>query len=320
MTRVIVKGAVPIVVILVAICLLMPFLGNRLSPHLLAFFGANPFDNGQKIYVTHLERGLTVPATSLFTKDYRINVSPDGEWIIYSLVDEADAQFALVNLQRWETTVLPELPYDSSFTRAEWQADSQHLWLIAYDDFGTAQGYFIYDRRSTELTESDDEPSPYAGIRRNDIIIGSIIAFNDAQQPVLAVTVDDEGVPRLYDYTSDEPVASIELGLNSPPLSLSSDDQYLAAILTRNQQVDLFLVPAWEGDIVQLTDDVNFEHDVVWSPDGRYIAYTSESRGTRFGSVRIELRVYDVEARQVAYTFTFQSQNVIGNNPPAWIP
>lgn len=318
MTRLIVKFGLPVVAILVALCLLMPMVGERTTAHLLAYNVTKPLERARRIFVTHLERGLSVNATMYPTGDYFIRVSPDGNGLIYRPGIEPNTRYALVNLHTWTTHLTPELPPNSAYVNVQWQADSQHIWLMVYDPNGTLTRSFVYDVPSDELNETADVPPTFVSIQREQIIIGTPIATDENGDPVWGVTLDDDSFPRLYDYASDEAITSFEIGRDLQPVSLSPDDEFLAAVLNRDRQLDLYLVPAWTGTPINLTQNGDRESLPVWSTDARYIAYISQADARRISTT--ELRIYDVNAGEVAYRLHFDAETMIDNNPLVWIP
>jgi hypothetical protein len=285
---------------------------------LLAYNVTKPHERARRIYVSHLERGLSVNATIYPTGDYFIRVSPDGNWLIYRPGIEPNTRYALVNLNTWTTLLIPELPPDSAYVSVDWQADSQHVWLMIYDPDGTETRTFMYALPSGELTETADVVSSFPSIVRNQITIGLPISIAENGDPTLGVTLDDDYIPRLYEYTSDEAIISFEIGRDLQPVSLSPDDEFLAAVLNRNRQVDLYLVPAWTGAPTNLTRNGDNESLPVWSSDGDYIAYISQADARRISTT--ELRIYDVGAGEVAYRFYFDAETMIDNTPLVWLP
>ncbi len=318
MTRLLLKFGAPMTAILVVFALLMPTLGKHLPAHLLAFNVIDYFDGSHEIQVVHLGRGLIIKVARVSATANQFRITSDGKWLVFHPDLGSNSRFALVNLHTWETTLLPELQSEYSFVNAVWQADSERVWLGAYDRYGTDVTYFIYDLQSTQLTQADNTPSFFPSVWRNQVTVGFPIAENEVGEPTLGVTLDDDHIPRLYDYASDEAIISFEIGRNLQPVSLSPDNAFLAAVLNRNRQLDLYLVPAWAGEPTNLTNNADVESLPIWSPDNSYIAYTSQLDGRRIATN--ELRVYDVNAGKVAYALHFDSRTIIANNAPAWLP
>ncbi|MEQ8674787.1 MAG: hypothetical protein RLP44_17345 [Aggregatilineales bacterium] len=318
MTRLIFKPIVVILCVLIALCGVAPYFGEQMSVHLLAYNVTKPRERARSIYVLHVERRLSVNATPYSTGDYFIRVSPDGRWLIYRPELEPNDRFALVNLRTWQTRFLPALPPNSAFVSTQWEADSQQVWLNVYNRASTVVTSYIYDLPSAELIETDDAPPIYPPIMRDQITIGLPISMNATGDPQLGVTLDDAYIPRLYDYASDDAIISFEIGRDLQPVSISPNNEFLVAVLNRNRQIDLYLVPAWAGEPTNLTHNSDNEGLPVWSSDGNYIAYTSQSDPRR--TATNELRVYDVTSGSVAYVVYYGATTMIDNTPPTWIP
>ncbi len=61
--------------------------------------------------------------------------------------------------------------------------------------------------------------------------------------------------------------------------AISPDGRYIAVVLTRNNQVDLFIRPVEGGDLIQLTNDRAVEASPAWTADGRKICFVSDKSG-----------------------------------------
>ena len=67
-------------------------------------------------------------------------------------------------------------------------------------------------------------------------------------------------------------------GLNAGG-DLSPDGKYVALVLARDNQVDLYIRPTEGGDLIRLTRDSAVEASPAWTPDGRQICYVSDLNG-----------------------------------------
>ena len=79
-----------------------------------------------------------------------------------------------------------------------------------------------------------------------------------------------------FDIAKSRPLTRYN-GLNAGG-TLSYDGKYVALVLSRNNQVDLYVRPTEGGDLVRLTYDKAAESSPVWTPDNRII-YVSGSTG-----------------------------------------
>ncbi len=57
--------------------------------------------------------------------------------------------------------------------------------------------------------------------------------------------------------------------------AISPDGKYVALILSRSQQVDLYIRPTEGGQLIRLTNNVEVESSPCWSPDGQWIYFVS---------------------------------------------
>ncbi len=121
------------------------------------------------------------------------------------------------------------------------------------------------------------------------------------------ITLDDEGFPRFSDASPPDQPAQIQPNY-SGILKLSPDGQWFAATLDRPQQRDLFLIPVWEGEPINLTNDSAVETTVSWSRDGQYLAYLVQNRAER------EIRIMDIASREIV----FRSDMIVASDQFAW--
>lgn len=69
-------------------------------------------------------------------------------------------------------------------------------------------------------------------------------------------------------------------GLNAGA-ALSPDGRMVALCLSRDKQVDLYIMQMADGKLQRLTRDIAVESSPTWSPDGRQICYVSDRAGGR---------------------------------------
>ncbi len=67
-------------------------------------------------------------------------------------------------------------------------------------------------------------------------------------------------------------------GLNTGG-AVSPDGRFAALVLSRDNQVDLYIRPVDGGSLVRLTKDKAVEASPVWTPDGSKICYVSDANG-----------------------------------------
>ena len=272
-------------------------IGESLSipSHRLLYMATRGRVSDSEIFMLDVERGLSISVTHERVVDGDLTASPDGEWIIYRPNTETRS-FSLINLNTGEHQILPELP--DVLTLAAVYIDWLNDGRIGLNFIGSnAMQHIVYDPRSGELNEVADDfaVGAFAGVF--DWRVGNIAVplddgaeFDDWQM----IVVNGEGLPRFLD-PNEVGWQAIPYVLGEMNLSLSPDLARFAAVLERNGQTDLYVVPVWEDEPIQLTDDVDRETFSTWSRDGRYIAYI-----TQVGRAR-ELRIMEVTTRRSIY-------------------
>ncbi len=90
----------------------------------------------------------------------------------------------------------------------------------------------------------------------------------------------------------------------------SPDSKQVAFLSTRGGNVDLYVMSADGGDLVQITDNSTPEYDISWSPSSEYIAFVSERDGNP--------EIYSASRNGKAIRrLTF---NTSADNQPVWSP
>jgi TolB protein len=99
-------------------------------------------------------------------------------------------------------------------------------------------------------------------------------------------------------------------GLNNAA-SVSPNGKYIAMILSRDRQVELYIKELRGQKAIRVTHDKAVEGSPCWSPDGRYICYVSDR-----GIGRPSLYTYDVTTKKISKIRISGSEAVT----PDWSP
>ena len=99
-------------------------------------------------------------------------------------------------------------------------------------------------------------------------------------------------------------------GLNNAAV-ISPNGKYMALILSRDRQVELYIKELRGQKMIRVTNDKAVEGSPCWSPDGRYISYVSDR-----GIGRPSLYIYDVSTKKTIKIRTSGSEAVT----PDWSP
>ncbi len=249
--------------------------------------------------LTHENGGVADPAWS-----------PDGSEVAFTHWDK----LRIVTVATGATTTVP-LPVDAARrpTGPAWSPDGRSL---AFVGFGAQTGRLMvtdregHARRIGTLDNAFSfAPTWIAPDRLLYTANGKIrtIGLDGQGETVLPFTADLKlrraGYTRkVYDF--DDQTSKPVKGLVGPALS---PDGKAVVVKALN---DLWLIPTDGGAARKLTDDMAYEVDPVWSPDGRSIAFASDRAGNT------HLFVMDVATgatRQVTFETGAQTS-------PAWSP
>ena len=93
-------------------------------------------------------------------------------------------------------------------------------------------------------------------------------------------------------------------GLNNAA-AVSPNGKYIALILSRDRQVELYIKELRGQKAIRITNDKAVEGSPCWSPDGRYVCYVSDR-----GIGRPSLYIYDMNKRKITKIRTVGSEAV----------
>lgn len=296
MLRLLIKCSVALFAICFVVAVGAFLLADRLPAHVNLFLAGRQGALDSQLYVTHLERNLTLPLGHYVHDRFNIDISPDYRWLVYNRVN--DPCYTIVNLHTWESRLLdvPFIELAGCPYYTVWLADSSGVEFIPFLENGASAYFYAFAseelRRLDEILPADQLSLPT--LYDSEILPGSWVPTMDGTD-LRGITLDEEDFPRFYDPESDEPMFDFATNPNVSPVTLSPDTAFFAAAVRRQRQVDLFIVPAVEGEPMQVTDSQDIESVPLWSPDGKYISYLSRGR------VTTELHVYNVETGTIDY-------------------
>lgn len=280
-------------------------IGDRVPAHLLAYVASEGHSYDREIYILHLERHLSLSASQQRVADMSPQVSPNGDKLLFRTTANATA-FSLVDLTTWRVRTLPELPAPLSSVSVIWMEDPDLIGFMLFGDTYMVEAKFVYDVAHDEIEEVEfDLYSPVTSAFFQYIAPGLTIPIitDEGVQANQIVTLDADGFIRFYDENSGDPPPEYDPSF-SEYATLSPDYEWFIAPLNKETQIDLFLIPAWEGEVINLTNDRVQESEVIWSPDSRYIAYLAQTGAFR------EFRIMDVYTQEVVYRI---DENFVGD-------
>ena len=234
---------------------------------------------GGTLYTLPLEGAPDRKATELFKIEmqqlFGSHFSPDGRFIAYTLVDKTNKGEIFVRPAEPAASGDPIQVSDGAIGQPFWRRDGKEIYFLARD-------------RSVMVVDVATSPSFSFTNRR-------VLFKPQGAVPEIVRTVSADGErflvvppPRgpqlqqltIFDRTGKELQKIGEPGAYSQP-SFSPDGTKLLVVKNDVQraQADYWTIELATGKQTQLTNDTFGKANVVWSPDGTHIYYTSFRNG-----------------------------------------
>lgn len=271
------RGVLKVSVVCLLLCVVLSgvalAIADSFPVHRLAFVSER--DGNVEVYVAHIERGLLVNATHHPALDNQPQWSPDGEWLLFNSGRGDAFSTYIVNTRSWQITSIDEI---GNVYRPVWSPDSRKIALRGNTPDASVDDRFqfrIFDvEMGTFITPQTLEGWEFGGSPNVDV---------SAESNLIRVVVRDiHGFPRFADIRPEDfqNGALIEAnGFASPAYSISPDGQFFVSAEDVDGNVDIYLIPATEGDPINLTNDPAPDTDPIWSSDGQYVAFISHRDG-----------------------------------------
>jgi len=227
------------------------------------------------------------------------NVSPDGKKMVFVsrgmlFVSDIDGKF---------TRQLKTDPAERVF-EAMWLSDNQ---TILYNR--TVKGW---QNLFTTRADKDSEEKQLTSDEKHN----GNISFNSTMTKALFYTgIHELKVLDLKTFKAETLVKDEFWGTGSTTAYYSPDDKYILYTAVRNFEQDIFIYDVEKKSSVNITNTGVSETDPVWSPDGKYIYFSTDRtkvsfpRGTDNTDIyRIALRNYDTEFKSDRYDKLFAEE------------
>jgi TolB protein len=234
---------------------------------------------GGALYVLPVAGARDRTPVEVFHSDLRLfapRLSPDGRFLAYTQVDQANRSEVFVRLVDPATTTGgPWQISDGSSSAAFWRRDGKELYFLARDqsvmvaDVNTAQS-FSFTKPKVLFRQRSSVPERMAYVSADG---ERFLTLPPARGPQLQqITIFDR---------QGQVVQKVgEPGLYGQP-SFSPDARRLLVTKTDLQagQADLWTIDLVGGQATRLTNDTLPKVAPLWSPDGKYIYYSSFRNG-----------------------------------------
>ena len=229
---------------------------------------------GGTLYVLPLDGGPDRKPVEVMHSDLRLfapRFSPDGRFLSYIVFDKANQANVFVRPIDPATTGEPWQISDGAFSPGFWRRDGKELYYVARDRS------MMVAEVSTANAFSFTKPKV---LFRQQSAVPERMAYVSADGERFLSLPPPRG-PQLQQLTIFDRQGQIvqkvgQPGLYSQP-SFSPDAQRL--LVTQNDrqtgQSDLWTIELASGKTTRLTNDTLPKIAPLWSPDGRYIYYTS---------------------------------------------
>ena len=270
-------------------------------------------------------------------------LSPDGKWIAYDVTTTdlaANRRNTAVWLMRADGTGGREIASGDS---PVWSPDGK---TIAFTSGGQISLYDVGTAKTRKLPELAGGASAlkWTPDGKALLAVSEVAVVNQAEEPASKARIIDNLLFRHWNTWVDPHKRShiLYVPLNgtprdltpgrfdAPPFAIGGGSEFDISpdgrelVFARNTDerperstnADLFVVPLTGAEATRITSRTGADTGPVYSPDGRWIAYRSQSRAG-YESDLWELWLYDRETRQsrrIAETFTNHIESV------AWTP
>jgi len=234
--------------------------------------------SGGTLYTLPLDGIGERKSVVIFHSDLRLfnpRFSPDGRFVSYALIDKANRMEVFVRPVDPAVTGGPWQISDGSAGAAFWRRDGTELYYVARDRA------MMVARVTTLPMFSFTKPSV---LFRQEAKIPDRVAYVSADGERFLALPPPRG-PQLQQITifnrQGEAVQNVgEPGLYAAP-SFAPDASRLLVTKTDLQtgQSDLWIVDLATGKNTRLTNDTYPRGTTLWSPDGKYVFYTSTRNG-----------------------------------------
>ena len=234
--------------------------------------------SGGTLYTLPLEGGADRKPLEIFHSDLRLfgpKFSPDGRLVSYAVVDKANRGEVFVRPVDTASAGGPWQISDGSFSPAFWRRDGRELYYLARD-----QSVMVAEV-STSPTFSFTKSKV---LFRQESKVPDRLAYVSADGERFLALPPPRG-PQLQQITIVNRQGDVVQKVGEPGLyagpSFSPDGARL--LVTRNDlqtgQADLWTIELATGKNTRLTNDTLPRVSPVWSPDGKYIYYSSFRNG-----------------------------------------
>ena len=229
---------------------------------------------GGTLYTVPLDGGPDRKATEIFKTDLQVfepRFSPDGRFLSYTVVDKANKGEIFVRPADPKVSGGPWQISDGSMGAAFWRRDGKELYYIARD-------------RSVMVSDVSTAPSfSFTKPRvlfRPQSAVPEVVRYVSADGQRFLVVPPPRG-PQLQQLTIFDREGKVvqkvgEPGLYSQP-AFSPDGTRLLVVKNdiQSAQADYWTIELATGKSTRLTNDTFGRVSALWSPDGKYIYYSS---------------------------------------------